>query len=46
MHPECIGRASRIRMLSQLIEAIKKKGNVWFARCIDVVKRWRDLQKG
>jgi peptidoglycan/xylan/chitin deacetylase (PgdA/CDA1 family) len=41
MHPQCIGRASRTRMLETLIKAIKKKRNVVFSTCTDLVEKVR-----
>lgn len=42
MHPECIGRASRMRMLEQLVEHVETKRGIAFARCDELVDR---LQK-
>lgn len=39
MHPQCIGRASRAVMLDSLIRAIRKRRNVGFFRCVDLVER-------
>jgi hypothetical protein len=36
MHPQIIGRHSRLQMLDQLIEYIKRQPRVWFARCDEV----------
>jgi peptidoglycan/xylan/chitin deacetylase (PgdA/CDA1 family) len=41
MHPECIGRASRIAMLQEFIQYIQAKGRVWFASAGEVSKWWR-----
>lgn len=38
MHPQTIGRASRIAMLEILIEGMKKRRGVRFLRCIDLVR--------
>jgi peptidoglycan/xylan/chitin deacetylase (PgdA/CDA1 family) len=38
MHPECIGRASRIGMLRQLIDHISRKQDIAFARCDELVE--------
>jgi peptidoglycan/xylan/chitin deacetylase (PgdA/CDA1 family) len=38
MHPQTIGRASRISMLDNLIETMRKRQGVRFSRCIDLVK--------
>lgn len=40
MHPEAIGRGSRIRMLERLIVLAEALGGVEFARLGDVVERW------
>lgn len=37
MHPECIGRASRIILLERLIREIEKKKGAVFARCDELV---------
>jgi peptidoglycan/xylan/chitin deacetylase (PgdA/CDA1 family) len=39
MHPQCIGRASRSKMLEDLIRAIRKKSGVTFSRCVDLAER-------
>ena len=38
MHPECIGRASRILLLGQLIDHMFRKRNIVFARCDELVE--------
>jgi peptidoglycan/xylan/chitin deacetylase (PgdA/CDA1 family) len=38
MHPECIGRASRIHMLEQLVIHMRAKRGVAFARCDELVE--------
>ena len=38
MHPHCIGRPGRLRMLERLIEYIKGFDNVEFMRVVDVAK--------
>jgi len=38
MHPQTIGRASRIGMLEILIKNIRKRRGVRFLRCIDLVR--------
>jgi peptidoglycan/xylan/chitin deacetylase (PgdA/CDA1 family) len=40
MHPQCIGRASRSKMLETLIRTIRKKRGVVFSRCVDLVDRF------
>jgi peptidoglycan/xylan/chitin deacetylase (PgdA/CDA1 family) len=39
MHPECIGRASRILLLKKLIEHISRKRDVTFVRCDRLVQQ-------
>ena len=41
MHPECIGRASRIRMLERLIRHMRTKPGVAFLRCDELVAHLR-----
>jgi peptidoglycan/xylan/chitin deacetylase (PgdA/CDA1 family) len=38
MHPQTIGRVSRVVMLENLVKAMKKREGVRFSRCIDLVK--------
>jgi len=38
MHPQCIGRASRARMLESLIGAVRRRPDIAFSRCIDLAK--------
>jgi len=38
MHPECIGRASRISMLDELVNEILQRPDIVFARCDELVK--------
>jgi peptidoglycan/xylan/chitin deacetylase (PgdA/CDA1 family) len=38
MHPQTIGRTSRIAMLENLIRIMRKRQGVRFSRCIDLVK--------
>jgi len=38
MHPECIGRASRIRMLEELVVHMRSKQGIAFARCDELVE--------
>lgn len=40
MHPEIIGRASRIAMLEELIEYIKSFKNVWFCTPQELYQEW------
>ena len=39
-HPQVIGRPSRMRMVSRLIELILGKGDVWVARPIEVAQHY------
>ena len=39
MHPECIGRASRILLLKKLIEHISRNRNIVYVRCDELVRR-------
>ena len=41
MHPHCIGRPGRLRMLERLIEYIKGFDNVEFMRVVDVAELFR-----
>jgi peptidoglycan/xylan/chitin deacetylase (PgdA/CDA1 family) len=41
MHPECIGRASRMCMLEQLVNHIRAKNGIEFARCDELVEHLR-----
>jgi len=38
MHPECIGRASRMSMLEQLVNHIRERQGIAFARCDELVE--------
>jgi len=40
MHPQVMGRPSRVRMLGRLIKKIKKRGKVWIAKPIEVAEYW------
>jgi peptidoglycan/xylan/chitin deacetylase (PgdA/CDA1 family) len=40
-HPECIGRGHRMLMLEHLINHIRERDDVWFARALDVARAWR-----
>ena len=44
MHPQIIGRPSRIAMLERLIRRMREDPGVWFARGRDVAEYW--LKKG
>lgn len=41
MHPECIGRGSRIRMLEDLVKYMRDQPGVAFTRCDELVRRVR-----
>ena len=43
MHPECIGRASRMAMLDNLVTHIREKQGVAFVRCDELVAHLRTL---
>lgn len=43
MHPECIGRASRIRMLESFVDRMSAQKGVVFARCVEVADHWRKV---
>jgi peptidoglycan/xylan/chitin deacetylase (PgdA/CDA1 family) len=36
LHPQAIGRVSRLKMLEKLLKEMEKKGDVWFASCKEV----------
>jgi hypothetical protein len=38
MHPQTIGRASRIAMLEILIRDMRKRRGVRFLRCVDLMR--------
>jgi peptidoglycan/xylan/chitin deacetylase (PgdA/CDA1 family) len=38
MHPQTIGRASRIAMLESLMKTMKRRKGVRFSRCIDLAR--------
>jgi peptidoglycan-N-acetylglucosamine deacetylase len=41
MHPQLIGRVSRLDMLRRLIESIRGYPNVWFATAEEVAQHWK-----
>jgi peptidoglycan-N-acetylglucosamine deacetylase len=41
MHPQLIGRPSRIRMLGELIAYMRTFPGVWFATAGEVSRHWR-----
>jgi len=42
MHPQIIGRFSRIRMLARLIEHMQSCEGVWFATPLEVATFWAE----
>ncbi|MBM4237006.1 MAG: polysaccharide deacetylase [Euryarchaeota archaeon] len=40
MHPQAIGRPSRMRMLDRLVKRMKKKGKVWIATPLEIAEYW------
>jgi len=46
MHPQIIGRGSRLVALERLITHIKAHDNVWFARCDEVAEAIRPTLEG
>jgi peptidoglycan/xylan/chitin deacetylase (PgdA/CDA1 family) len=40
MHPQIIGRFSRLRMLAKLIERMKSRERVWFATPLEIAEYW------
>lgn len=40
MHPQLIGRSSRIKILENLIQYINTKSNVWFTTLNEIEKKW------
>lgn len=40
LHPRLVGQASRIHALREVLEHAMKKGQVWFARRIDIAEWW------
>lgn len=45
VHPFCIGRHPRIRMLDELVTFMKGFPGVWFAHHLDVADEWRSMQE-
>jgi len=45
VHPFCIGRYPRMKMLEELIEYIKGHDDVWFATHLEVAEEWRAAQE-
>jgi peptidoglycan/xylan/chitin deacetylase (PgdA/CDA1 family) len=44
-HPECIGRASRLRMLEKLLSEMKEKGDVWFPTGAELAEQVRSKRR-
>jgi peptidoglycan/xylan/chitin deacetylase (PgdA/CDA1 family) len=42
LHPRMIGQAGRTSALREFIEHAQQKGNVWFARRLDIAQWWLD----
>lgn len=42
MHPQVIGRPSRVAMLDRLIGAMTERGDVWFASCGEIARHCRE----
>jgi hypothetical protein len=45
MHPQVIGRWSRLRMLARLITLMQSRGDVWFATPLEVATFWSGWHK-
>jgi hypothetical protein len=41
MHPQVIGRGSRLAMLEDLVEHMRAAGGVRFEPLVDCAERWR-----
>jgi peptidoglycan/xylan/chitin deacetylase (PgdA/CDA1 family) len=46
MHPQLIGRPSRIDMLGELVRYMRRFPGVWFAQAGEVARYWRDRNGG
>ncbi|MFP4170259.1 MAG: polysaccharide deacetylase family protein [Methanomassiliicoccales archaeon] len=44
MHPQAIGRPSRLRMLKRVIELMKSKGDVWIATPEEIAEQWLERE--
>lgn len=42
LHPYVSGRAHRIMMVEKLIQHMMKQSGVWFCRCEDIARCWKD----
>ena len=40
LHPRWVGQAARVNALREFIEYAQAKGDVWFARRIDIARWW------
>lgn len=45
MHPQIIGRRSRMAMLERLIEQMLKQEGVWFGTHLEIALAWKQLSK-
>lgn len=45
VHPFCIGRHPRMKMLDELIQYMQSFPDVWFANHLDVADEWRAMQE-
>jgi len=45
MHPQLSGRPSRVLMLKEFMDYVKRFEGVWLPRPIDVVEYWRSEHK-
>ncbi|MCH8813594.1 MAG: polysaccharide deacetylase [Chloroflexi bacterium] len=45
LHPQLIGRRSRIGVLERLIEHMKGRDGVWFATALDAAQGWREPRR-
>jgi len=44
MHPQIMGRFSRLRMLTTLVEQMKSREQVWFATPLEIATHWAATQ--
>lgn len=42
LHSRCVGQAARAAALKRFIEYALEKGDVWFARRLDIANWWND----
>lgn len=43
LHPRLSGRPGRIAGIDRFLEYVHTKGDVWFARRMDIAHHWRSL---